>query len=273
MDNSPNEAFRLAIAAGVAMIILMAGFIVLFLIVYKRKQDKQRSLVRDLEEQHQKELLEASLRSQEVEAQRIAADLHDDIGTLLSATRMSFSLVTRHVDDTQESRESVEQTKKLLEEAVENVRKLTKDLQPPALEKLGLAIALQELVRKLQQANPALAIEFEQEGMQGDRLEKAIELTLYRVAQELLHNSLKHARADRIDVHLIRQKQRLLFTLADDGVGYDPQEVQLRGANAGLGLKNIESRLNVVGGHVIFETSPGKGTLAIVDIPLPLEQR
>ncbi len=259
------KGVRLALIAGIAIMLLMAIFIVLFLVLYKRRQDRQKEVVRELEEQHQKALLEASIRSQEVEAKRIAADLHDDIGTLLSATRMSFSLVTRHLDNSVESKETADHTKKLLEEAVENVRRITKDIQPPALEKLGLVAVIHDLVRKLQQANPDITIDLECQGEEG-RLERSIEFTLFRIAQELLHNSLKHSQASRIELFLLFKPHRVILTFSDDGVGFNLKEAQQQ--TVSLGLKNIESRLNVVGGHVIFETSPGEGTHTIVEIPL-----
>ncbi|MFT4031748.1 MAG: sensor histidine kinase [Siphonobacter sp.] len=263
MINSLDE-FRMAMGASIAFMIFMASFIILFLILYKQRQDRQKEAVRKLNEDHQQALLVASIRSQEVEARRIAADLHDDIGTLLSATRMSLSLVTRHIDDTPESKESIDQTKRLLEEAVENVRRLSKDLLPPALDKFGVVSALTDLIHKWERSNPSITIDFNHETF-GGRFEPDIELTIFRVIQELLHNSLKHAQATYIAIKLAQQSDQLCCSLSDNGIGYSPVEVNKR-ANS-LGLKNIESRLKIVSGRVTFEASPGKGTYTSITIP------
>lgn len=258
--NHTLEDFPLTLAAGITFTALMGLSSLLFFVITRRKQVRQKEFIRYLEGS-----LEASIRSQEAEAQRIAADLHEDIGSLLSATRMSFSLVTRYLDNCPESLQSAEQTKRLLEEAVKNVRRITKEIQPPALEKLGLVVVLQELVEKVQHAHPEVLIDLECRGEEY-RLDRSVEFILFRVAQELLQNSLKHADASRIELLLLYQPKRVFFTLSDNGMGFDWPKVQQQ--TTPLGLKNIESRLSVVGGHVVFETSPGQGTHTVVDIPL-----
>lgn len=261
---------KLLITSGAIVMVLMAGFIALFLAHYKQKQMKQRDLLRRLEEQHQRELLEASLQSQEAERRRIAADLYDDVGAMLSATRMSLSRANKHLDENPEVEVLMRQTRELLEETVSNVRRMAQELLPSTLDELGLVKALEEFTAKLRQSPPGgpseLLIDFRHEGLE-NRLDKNIELAVYRVIQELVHNSLRHAQATRIDVLLIRQTNRLLLTVSDNGVGFDLETIRQRN-HGGLGLKNMESRLNIINGRVIFDVLPGKGTYVIVDVPL-----
>ncbi|MCY7349075.1 MAG: sensor histidine kinase [Cytophagaceae bacterium] len=267
---SDEGEVKILILAGAIVMVLMAAFIVLFLAHYQQKQMKQRELLRRLDEQHQRELLEASLQSQEAERRRIAVDLHDDVGTMLSATRMSLSRANKHLGENPEAEAIMQQTRELLEETVNNVRRISQELLPSTLDQLGLVAALEEFIAKLHQTppegKPELLIDFHHEGL-GQRLDKDIELAIYRVAQELVHNSLRHAQATRIEVLVMRQASRLLLTVSDNGVGFDLETTRQRN-QSGLGLKNIESRLNIINGRVIFDVLPGKGTYVIVDVPL-----
>lgn len=266
-----DDAAKLLISVGIIAMLVMASFVVLFVAYYNQRQLRQRELLRQLEEKHQRELLEASLQSQEAERRRIATDLHDDIGTMLSATRMSLSQASRHAGDNPAVDAVVRQTRQLLEETVNNVRRITKELLPATLEQLGLVAALQEFIAKLRQTSPNVGLDLTHEGFEetpdAGRPPARVELAVYRVAQELVHNSLRHAGASHIDLMLMRQPNRLLLTISDDGVGFDPALAR-RAGQPGLGLKNIESRLNLIGGRVIFDAAPGKGTYVIVDVPL-----
>lgn len=258
--------FKLLLTIGVVAMLCMAGFIVLFLLYYQQRQFRHRERMRRLEERHQRDLLEASLQSQEAERRRIAADLHDDIGTMLSATRMSLAQANRHAGDNPAVEAVVRQTRDLLEETVNNVRRITKELLPSTLDDLGLMAALDEFVSRLRRTFPGVGLDLHAENYD-ERLPPPVELALYRVAQELVHNSLRHASATRVELLLIRQPNRVLLTVSDDGVGFSLEAIRQPG-RPGLGLKNIESRLNVIGGRVIFDVAPGKGAYVIVDVPL-----
>lgn len=258
--------FKLILTTGVLVMAFMAGFIALLLLHRQRRQFRYQERVRQLQNRHQRDLLEASLQSQEAERRRLAADLHDDIGTMLSATRMSLAQANRHAGDNPAVEAVVRQTRDLLEETVNHVRRITRELMPSTLDDLGLPTALDEFVSRLHRMFPGVTIDLNAE-YYDQRLTAPVELTLYRIAQELVHNSLRHAQATRIELLLMRQPNRVLLTVSDNGVGFNPEAVRQPG-RPGLGLKNIESRLNVIGGRVIFDASPGKGAYVIVDLPL-----
>jgi signal transduction histidine kinase len=259
--------FRLLLTVVVAATLGIAGLIALVLLYHQQQQLRHRERMRKLEEQHQRELLKASLQAQEAERRRLAADLHDDVGTMLSATRMSLAQANRHAGDNPAVEAMVRQTRDLLEETVNNVRRITKELLPSTLDDLGLLAALDEFHSRLRLTFPAVTIVLHTDDYD-ERLAPPIELALYRVAQELVHNSLRHANATRIEVLLLRQTNRVLLTVSDNGVGFC-LEVARQPGHKGLGLKNIESRLNVIGGRAIFDVAPGKGANVIVDVPLP----
>jgi signal transduction histidine kinase len=208
--------------------------------------------------------LAASWSAQEAECRRLSAALHDDVGTLLSATRLRFSQLTRGFLADSDEADTARNVSALLEEAIHNVRRLTQRLLPATLESLGLAAALNDYVGLLSQTEDQTVISLRTEGL-FPRLPYELELTAFRVVQELVRNALQHASARSIEVYVLQQKERLLLTVSDDGVGF---RASAPGVGKGLGLKNIESRLNVVGGRLIFDLTPGQGVCVLADIPL-----
>jgi signal transduction histidine kinase len=256
VDNAPY----FLMTVGTATMVTMAIFIVLFVSLYQRNQLRQKLDTQKKDEEYQRQLLEASLQAQETERRRIAGDLHDDIGALLSATRLSLTQISRSA----ESGTSVQQTKDILDEAIQNVRRISKELSPATLENFGLSLALHEFTDKLMRSSGRQII-FDFEGKES-RFEPKIELMLYRVVQELVNNSLKHADAEHISVKLKHQSQSLELVVEDDGIGFDLETVQ--GPDIGLGLKNIHSRLSVVGGRVHIQSTPRGGTRTVAVVPV-----
>jgi signal transduction histidine kinase len=145
VDNAPY----FLMTVGTATMVTMAIFIVLFVSLYQRNQLRQKLDTQKKDEEYQRQLLEASLQAQETERRRIAGDLHDDIGALLSATRLSLTQISRSA----ESGTSVQQTKDILDEAIQNVRRISKELSPATLENFGLSLALHEFTDKLMRSS------------------------------------------------------------------------------------------------------------------------
>lgn len=255
-----QETTYLLIVVGTIAMSVMAMFIVLFISFYQRNQLRQKLENQKKEEEYQKQLLEASLQAQETERRRIAGDLHDDIGALLSATRLSLTQINRVA----EPAESVQQTKEILDEAIHNVRRISKELSPSTLENFGLVLALQEFTDKLRRSSGKDII-FVAEGKE-QRCDSKIELMLYRVVQELVNNSLKHAEAQVIRVMLRQSASQIELEVADDGVGFDIEAMQR--PDVGIGLKNINSRLSIVGGKVTIVSEPNRGTRTQAVVPL-----
>jgi signal transduction histidine kinase len=209
--------------------------------------------------------LEASWSAQEAERRRLSTALHDDVGTLLSATRLRFSQLSQQLPHGTEEARTVSYVSELLGEAIRNVRRLTQSLLPATLESLGLRAALSDYVGLLEATETGPAIELRLEGLV-HRLPYELELMAFRIVQELVQNALQHAQASTISISVFRQTERLLILVSDDGVGFEP--ASNAAPRKGLGLKNIESRLNIVGGRLIFDLTPGQGTSLLVDLPL-----
>jgi signal transduction histidine kinase len=257
----------LTVIVGVMIVLLMAVFIIVFVVFYQRKQLQQRVNWQVIEESYQSQLLEASLRGQEAERRRIADDLHDDIGTLLSATRLNLAHALRSFQNPGDAEKLVIQSKALLDDAISNVRKLSQSLKPSSLDSFGLSAALEEFAQKMTQRT-SVEINFEEKSKM-PKLIPAFELTLYRIAQELVGNSLRHANASRINIYLYIQNMKIILIVQDNGIGFNWEFVQQQG-KSGYGLKNIESRLRIMNGSFVFGEPDGVGTKTTIIIPLGL---
>jgi signal transduction histidine kinase len=258
------------ILIGTAIMFIMAIFIVLFVAYYQQKQLKLRILqqkeIQELQAEMQRQLLETSLQVQEVEQRRIAKDLHDEVGAILSATKMSLNQLIKK-NQNEELNPLAQQTKEFIEESISQVRRISKELVPSTLEEFGLLAALDEFINKIQLAS-GIEIIVNHEGFEAkDRFDKKIELTIFRIAQELTNNALKHAEASEIVLTLLLENNNLKFTFKDNGKGFDLEKV-MNSPKSGLGLRNITSRLSVVNGVHEVKSIIGKGTTTEINIKL-----
>lgn len=258
---------RLSVLIGTIAMLAMVFFIILFVVYYQRKQAEQKIAIQELKAEMQRQMLESSLEVQEVERRRIAKDLHDEVGAMLSATKMSLNQMVRKIDSTDLST-FAQQTKELLDESISQVRRISKELVPSTLEEFGLVSALDEFIQKIHVASGVLFV-LNHEGIipPDKRFDKKVELTVYRIAQELVNNALKHAQANEISLILKEQNSTLIFEFNDDGKGFDVEKVR-KDVKKGLGLKNIESRLSIVNGTFILKSELGKGTQSYIEIPI-----
>ncbi len=255
---------------GTALFLIMAIGLISFVAYYQQKQLKQKYLqqqqIQELQAEMQRQLLETALQAQEVEQRRIAKDLHDEVGAMLSATKMSLNQLIKKVADTDLSPVALH-TKEMLEESIGHVRRISKELVPSTLENFGLVAALDEFIQKIHVAS---GVEFflNYEGFESNyRFDLKFELTIFRIAQELTNNALKHAEATEIVLILLLKEQKLNFTFKDNGNGFDLEKV-MNSPKSGLGLRNIASRLSVVNGLHQFKTAIGQGTTTEIEILL-----
>lgn len=252
---------------GSSGLLVLIIFSILFVVYYKQKQAEQKIAIQELQAEMQRRLLESSLEVQEVERRRIAKDLHDEVGAMLSMTKMSYNQLLKKLNTSVELTEQGQKTKEFLEESISQVRRISRELVPSTLEDFGLISALDEFIQKIHIASGVLFI-FNHEGIEdSERFDKKIELTIYRIAQELVNNALKHAEASEITLKLSARTNKFVFIFTDNGKGFDLEAIK-KDPKAGLGLRNIESRLSVVNGTSTIKSEPGKGTNTKIEIPL-----
>lgn len=242
---------------GTIAILLPVSAIIIFVILYYHRQRLQKAA-------QEEALLEASVLSQEIVRRQIGGDLHDEIGTLLSATRMSLSQMNKFFANEAKREQLFNNTQELLNEALSNVRRISKDLMPSTLDEFGLIEALKDFSLKMT-SHTGLPIVFEC-GDLTKRYDAKIELALYRTSQELVNNALKHAQANQINIILSENKSQLILQVSDDGKGFDLREVNK--PSRGIGIKNIESRISLIKGVVKFDVAIGKGSSFIIAVPI-----
>ena len=252
------------IAVGTAVLLVMAVFIIIFVAYYQQKQAKQQLAFRELQELHRRELMAATFRGQEAERKRLAEDLHDGIGTMLSVTKMSLNQLERQINGNATMRVSlqVQKTRSMIDETMTNVRRISRDLVPTTLERFGLIPALEELADRATDTELEVHLDCP---MSIANLPSALALMLYRIAQELVNNAIQHARARVITIQLYCLNSEIRMSVLDDGVGFDFDAI-MENKQGGLGLRNIESRLSITDGHVTFDVAPGRGSQIHVQV-------
>jgi len=239
--------------------ILLSVSLVVFFVVYQRRINAQEQLRREQERAHQKELLTAAVAIQEAERRRIASDLHDGIGSLLSATRLYLRQLKPNVVGAK-AEEIKHASLNILDEVIQNTRRITHDLLPPVLEKFGFHAAAEDLCEKIDGSGGVIIdYNFKNE----KRLTGVQEVALYRIVQELINNTLKHAGAKKITINGGWQQGLYHLQYTDDGKGFTFKENEA----VGLGLRNIESRITVLNGELKWKTSPGEGISVNICLP------
>nr|WP_293836920.1 sensor histidine kinase [uncultured Arsenicibacter sp.] len=254
----------LVIAIGTAVLLMMAIFIIIFVAYYQHKQAQQRLALKEMQERHRQELMAATFHGQEAERRRLAQDLHDDIGTMLSVAKLTLNQLERQLTPETPPSHQARKTRQLLDDTLKNVRRISRDLVPTTLERFGLLASLEELVGNA--SNDLVDVRLERPETLPP-LTPAIEIMIYRIVQELVSNAIKHAGANSIVIQLFPAQKEIRLNVFDDGRGFDLDEV-LQNKQRGLGIRNIESRLSVVDGHVTFDVAPGRGSHIYVQVPL-----
>ncbi|NIJ53532.1 sensor histidine kinase [Dyadobacter arcticus] len=258
--------------ASLAMI-LMSFFVILFIMYYQKRRFEEEKKLNDIEKNYNRLLLDTALNSEETERRRIAQDLHDDIGTMLSLTKLSLNqlnkMISKNGDEKEES--IMKKSQSLVEETILHVRRITRDLVPTTLERFGLLEAIEEFIDKLEEDN-SLIISFHANTEEFPRQGQKLELTLYRIMQELVNNAIKHASCSKIEIVLETNDRFVSLRVTDNGVGFDPEKIKENNL-AGLGLLGIESRLAIVNGTVQYEKPLKGGSSALAQIPvMPLSE-
>jgi two-component system, NarL family, sensor kinase len=261
-----KEGISLVLFMGtLGMLVLTIGLI-LFIIFHQRKVIRYQLRLQQMEQQQQQILLNASIRLQEEERQRLAADLHDDAGPLLATARLYLNenLVNQ---DKATQLQSIYQARQILDDTIQLIRNISHSLMPPTLKNFGLESAINDMFQKISGSGQINASSRFHEYK--DRLKPEKELIVYRVLQELVNNILKHSNSSFIHLTQNMQNGSCLLRLHHDGRGIVQTDFEkLNKSNIGLGLKNISSRLKVAHGNILFEKDASQ-TYYKVTIEIP----
>jgi two-component system, NarL family, sensor kinase len=246
---------------GIGGLILLTGLLINS--QYRRNKLRQETKMKTELMKQQEMAVKAVIEAEENERQRIAKDLHDGVGQMMSAAKMNLSAFESEITfANEEQKQSLEKVIQLVDESCKEVRTVSHIMMPNALLKKNLAAAIRDFVDKLN--NKILQAHVHTEGLD-DRMDSNIETVLYRVIQECVHNAIKHAGASTLDISLIRDKDGISGTIEDNGKGFDVADKE---NFEGIGLKNITTRIEYLKGTVDFDTAPGRGTVVAFHVPL-----
>lgn len=231
--------------------------------------DQLRQQTRNLQQ-----LFETRMQVQEEERRRIASELHDSLGQLLTSIKIHTEvLLDSELFANTKEREQMDEIRMLLDQAIVEARNISYDLRPSILDDFGLVPALEVLCEKFS-SRTGLKVSFQAHNF-GARLNPQLETALYRIAQEALHNVQKHSAATEVSVQIIRTPKTINLVIEDNGKGFDPKKIeQMRSVSidgkgaSGMGLVSMAERAKSFNGTCTVDSTPGKGTDIVVEIPL-----
>ena len=269
-DNLESEAKRIQnrnwlIAAGFA---LLFGAGIAFLLqnntTKKRLLAEQEAILKqervdNLLKEQELVSIDAMIEGQEKERQRVANELHDNLGSLMATIKL-------HFDNSKISKKdpALKNAQKLLDEAYQKVRGMAHSKNSGVMSDQGLLPAIKKMAQVITETN-ALEVVVEDFGM-GDRLENSLELNLFRMVQELVANAIKHAEASKVSIQLTQHEDNLNIIIEDNGKGFDRSKVDA--SKTGMGLTTIEKRVEHLEGNFTVDSILGKGTSILIDIPV-----
>jgi signal transduction histidine kinase len=243
---------------------IAASFIIILYLLYNRYRLRQKNKYQAALNRRQQEILHTTITVQDRERKRISEDLHDSLGSILSAAKLKLSAIGND-QVMPEEEEKLQSALLLLDEAVTEMRNISYNIMPATLSKLGLIAALQNLFNRIT-SRSGLKISFNTYGFTG-RLEGSTEVSIYRIILESINNVVKHAKARQVTVQLVKYPDHINITIEDDGLGFDREKVQ----DGSAGLINIKSRVEYLKGNIDVDTKEGNGTTILIDIPYELD--
>ncbi|NBA86108.1 hypothetical protein GVN16_10075 [Emticicia sp. CRIBPO] len=244
---------------GAALITLLV-----ILLFYTNRQARQKAQFAAEKLRLQTEKTSAIVEAEETERIRLAKELHDGVGPMLSLAKIQLETAMNQTQFNSIEQESFfKNANTMIDDAANEIRTVSHDLMPNALLMHGLVTAVREFVNRLSLTGK-VKVSLDIANLD-ERLPQLTETVLYRVLQELIGNIIKHSEAASVQIQLVRHTNELIMMIEDDGKGFDTSQM----ANfKGIGLKNIISRVDFLNGKVNFDSNPNRGTTVIVEVPL-----
>lgn len=230
----------------------------------KQKKDslEEKQVLLNQINQHQESMIFAIVNAQEEERERIAKELHDGLGGLLSTVKLNLdNFKSKYIPLKEQNEVLLTKSIDLVDDVCADLRTVSHDMMPGVLVKLGLPAGIKDFMGTITGSGKP-SIEIDIVGLE-ERLDGKTEVIIYRVIQEAVNNIIKHAEASTINLQLVKHENEISVIIEDDGKGFD-----VKANSNGVGLKNMESRVKFLGGKIIFDSTSGRGTSVILEIPV-----
>lgn len=272
IKNTRQSRLLYFVSACVLLLLLFIYFIVRFYvqkintekIINEQQHQIDVQKIQDLENKIKINSMQSMILGEEKERERIAKDLHDSLGGLLSTVKLQFDNVKAKMNGSINTVQYDKATQ-LLDTAVNEVRTISKNLQPAALKRYGLVASINDLISRFRGENmPEI---FFQHYDLPDQIDELVSLSIYRVIQELLNNSIKYANAKEILIQLNGEPDAISIQYEDDGNGFDIATIPKKG----MGMENIHSRINYLKGSISIDSVPHEGISVLARVPVRLE--
>jgi signal transduction histidine kinase len=259
-----SDDIYLLVFLGMCGSFLLCGAIILFYIRYQKKFYRQQVQMKDTQMQYQVQILHSTIQSQEDERRRIGQDLHDEVGGSLANLRLVISNMAK-VETVDGLKTLVANCQSLTDGVINNVRHISHNLSPSGLELFGFADILAELCDRTASSSGLTISLRNKTVLTPEQIDIKISIALYRVMQELLTNTLKHAAAKAICIDMHCKEDVLMVAYSDNGKGIDDS---LKNISKGIGMNNVESRLNMIQAAFIIGGMEQKGFNIKIQVPL-----
>ncbi len=261
MDGSNELDNAFILISGSLAMVLMAFMLILMAYLFQRRLIRKQKAYRDIEKVLQSQELKSAyslIEGQEQERKRIATDIHDNVGNLMATLKIYSDLVLRK-DQDQEMRRLNQKINDIIETVTSEVRKISHSLDSGIVQNFGLKAAIDQLSEAVQNSGK---IEFATQYDLTKHLTSETSLHIYRIIQELITNTLKHAKATKARLEITQVNGEISIIFEDNGIGFDTASNSM----SGLGMQNIRSRINHLQGELTIH-SAGTGTTFIIEIP------
>ncbi|WP_293785557.1 ATP-binding protein [uncultured Pedobacter sp.] len=261
-----NETTKIALLVAIATLIflLVPVFLILYIRSYNRHKKNHFLEKQNMQQKFASEILQTRVEVQDQTMQSIATELHDNVGQLLSLTTLTLNSV--NLNDEDKARKKIDNSLALVNKSIKELRELAKLLHGEQLVENGIGHAIDQEINWLNKTGTyGLQVNNQLLDLQVTSPDK--DLIILRLLQEIINNIIKHAQAKHIQIDACLDKNVLHLKVAENGIGFDPDEMKTK--KSGMGLNSIYKRIEMINGKLVLNSAPGKGTSISIEIPYP----
>jgi len=261
-----EENILIVIVSATIILLLLATFIVLFLFVYQKRMYKHKRHVQKMQEDFKQELVNSKVELQEQVLNSVSEEIHDNLGQMLSVVKLNLVKLGKMASKEEDKTKVIGELKTQVSGVINDMRSISKTLSKDFISDFGLVESLKVELARIKRTGEMDAVLI-CEGKDTLYLDGQSQIVLFRIAQELINNAIKHAEAKQIKATVTFFDDSLKMTIEDDGKGFDLEAIEIKNSqNSGNGLRNMKNRVKIIGGVLNLNSIIGKGTNATIEI-------